>query len=147
MLVFLQIFPNFSEPVICRTPASDCFCSMLVKHLQVLVFLLDHFFSTVVMEKKFDSESFNSNKVNCPQKSQIRIKTGKVLRCPTNTPHVFHVETTWKQPFPRHFNVEYTWCVCKWCLIILWTLGLIGLFKCYESLSETFVIFIETFAN
>ena len=30
---------------------------------------------------------------------------------PTNKPRVFHVETTWKRPFPRRFNVEYTWCV------------------------------------
>ena len=32
---------------------------------------------------------------------------------PINTPRVFHVETTWKQPFSRRFNVEYTWCVCR----------------------------------
>ena len=32
---------------------------------------------------------------------------------PTNTPHGFHVDTTWKWPFPRHFNVESTWCVCR----------------------------------
>ena len=31
----------------------------------------------------------------------------------TNTPRVFHVETTWKLPFPRRFNVEYKCCVCK----------------------------------
>ena len=30
---------------------------------------------------------------------------------PTNTPRMFHVETRWKQSFPRRFNVEYTWCV------------------------------------
>ena len=24
----------------------------------------------------------------------------------------FHVKATWKRPFPRRFNVEYTWCVC-----------------------------------
>ena len=30
---------------------------------------------------------------------------------PTNTPRVFHVETTWKPSFPRRFNVEFTWCV------------------------------------
>ena len=30
---------------------------------------------------------------------------------PTNTPRGFHVETTWKRPFPRRFNVESTWCV------------------------------------
>ena len=33
-------------------------------------------------------------------------------KCPTNTPHVFHLETTWKGLFPRRFNVKYTWCVC-----------------------------------
>ena len=32
---------------------------------------------------------------------------------PTNTPRVYHVETMWKRPFPRRFNVEYTWCVCR----------------------------------
>ena len=26
---------------------------------------------------------------------------------PTNTPRVFHVETTWKRPFSCRFNVEY----------------------------------------
>ena len=31
---------------------------------------------------------------------------------PANTPRGFHVETTWKRPFPRRFNVESTWCVC-----------------------------------
>ena len=32
---------------------------------------------------------------------------------PTNTSRVFHVETSWKRSFSRHFNVEYTWHVCK----------------------------------
>ena len=32
---------------------------------------------------------------------------------PTNTPCVFHVETTWKRSFPCSFNVEYTWYVCR----------------------------------
>ena len=32
---------------------------------------------------------------------------------PTNTPRGFHVETRWKRPFPRRFNVESTWCVCR----------------------------------
>ena len=32
---------------------------------------------------------------------------------PTNTPRVFHIETTWEQLFPRRFNVEDTWCVCR----------------------------------
>ena len=32
---------------------------------------------------------------------------------PTNTPREFHVETTWKRPFPCRFNVESTWCVCR----------------------------------
>ena len=34
---------------------------------------------------------------------------------PTNTPREFHVETTWKRPFPRRFNMEFTWCVCSRC--------------------------------
>ena len=32
---------------------------------------------------------------------------------PTNARRVFHVETMWKWSFPRRFNVEYTWCVCR----------------------------------
>ena len=32
---------------------------------------------------------------------------------PTNTPRVFHVEKTHKWLFPRCFNVEYMWCVCR----------------------------------
>ena len=34
-------------------------------------------------------------------------------RNPTNTLRGFHVETTWKRPFPRRFNVDSTWCVCR----------------------------------
>ena len=32
---------------------------------------------------------------------------------PTSTPRVFHVKTTRKRLFLRHFNVQYTWCVCR----------------------------------
>ena len=32
---------------------------------------------------------------------------------PTNTPRRFHVETTWKRPFPCRFNLESTWYVCR----------------------------------
>ena len=32
---------------------------------------------------------------------------------PINTTRGFHVETTWKRSFPRRFNVESTWCVCR----------------------------------
>ena len=32
---------------------------------------------------------------------------------PTNTPRVFHVETTWRRLFPRRFNVKYTLRVCR----------------------------------
>ena len=32
---------------------------------------------------------------------------------PTNTTRGFHVETTWKQPFPCCFNLESKWCVCR----------------------------------
>ena len=35
----------------------------------------------------------------------------ETVSIPTNTPCVFHVETTWKRSFPHRFNVEYTWCV------------------------------------
>ena len=35
------------------------------------------------------------------------------ISLPTNTPRGFHVETTWKRPFPRCFNVQSTWCVCR----------------------------------
>ena len=34
---------------------------------------------------------------------------------PTNVPRRFHVETTWKRPFPRRFNVEFTYMFAsKW---------------------------------
>ena len=36
-----------------------------------------------------------------------------VQNVPTNALRGFHVETTWKQPFPRRFNAESTWCVCR----------------------------------
>ena len=32
---------------------------------------------------------------------------------PANIPRVFYVKTTWKRSFPRRFNMEYTWCVCR----------------------------------
>ena len=32
---------------------------------------------------------------------------------PTNIPRGFHVETMRKRPFPRRFNVESTWFVCR----------------------------------
>ena len=35
------------------------------------------------------------------------------LYSPTNTPRGFHVETTWKRSFPRRYDVESTWCVCR----------------------------------
>ena len=34
-----------------------------------------------------------------------------IIHYPTNTPHVFHVVTTWKLSF--RFNVEYRLCVCR----------------------------------
>ena len=36
--------------------------------------------------------------------------TGYLSYTPANTLSVFHVET---MSFPRRFNVEYTWCVCR----------------------------------
>ena len=32
---------------------------------------------------------------------------------PANKPRVFHDEKTWKQKFPRRFNVEYKWSICR----------------------------------
>ena len=32
---------------------------------------------------------------------------------PTNRPSVFHIEMTWKRPFPYRFNVENTRFVCR----------------------------------
>ena len=43
---------------------------------------------------------------------------------PTKIPRIFNVETTWKRPFPRRFNVEYTLCVCRENFFyILWYCG------------------------
>ena len=36
-----------------------------------------------------------------------------MVKYPTNTPRVFPIEMTWKRPFRRRFNVEYTWFVCS----------------------------------
>ena len=47
-------------------------------------------------------------------KFQFNVHTSKFTSSnPTNIPRAFHLETTWKRPFLRHFNVEYTWCVCR----------------------------------
>ena len=37
---------------------------------------------------------------------------------PTNTPRGFHVEMTWKRPFPRRFNLESTLCLCVGVFIV-----------------------------
>ena len=42
-------------------------------------------------------------------RKQLRIKR----LFPTKTPRGFYVETTWKRPFPRRFNVESSWCVYR----------------------------------
>ena len=47
------------------------------------------------------------------KKQQIGTVLQITRKYPTNTPRVFRVETTWKRPFPRRFNVKYTWCVCR----------------------------------
>ena len=49
---------------------------------------------------------------NLNEQAQDVILSRKILK-PTNTSRVFHVETTWKWTFPRHFNLEYTWFVCN----------------------------------
>ena len=37
----------------------------------------------------------------------------KKIESYTNTSRAFHVETMWKRPFPRRFNVECTWCIWR----------------------------------
>ena len=52
----------------------------------------------------------------CYDSTSIKIFTPRSmprLHIPTNTPYGFYVETTWKRPFPRRFNVESTECVCR----------------------------------
>ena len=49
------------------------------------------------------------------QNFQILILTNTRIPFPTDTPRVFHVETTWKRTIPHRFNVEYTWSVCRVC--------------------------------
>ena len=36
-----------------------------------------------------------------------------MMNCPTNKPRGFHIGTTWKQSFPRRFNVESMWCISR----------------------------------
>ena len=48
-----------------------------------------------------------------PDASMNHVFFHRLCIFPTNTPRVFHVETTWNRTFPRRFNVEYTWSVCR----------------------------------
>ena len=48
-------------------------------------------------------------KVSKFEKLKASLILQKNSHSPTNTPLVFHVETTCKRPFPLRFNVEYTW--------------------------------------
>ena len=57
----------------------------------------EHLFYRIPLDGCFCSENYLLN----------------ILEYPTNTSRVFHVETTWKRLFPRRFNVENTWCVCR----------------------------------
>ena len=53
-----------------------------------------------------------SDQVNVCWEGNSRSTSSMKTGYPTNTPRVFHVETTWKRLFLRCFNAEYTWCVC-----------------------------------
>ena len=60
--------------------------------------------------------TFSYQKISTSYTFLLVFKIVESLQCilnPTNTPREFHVETTWKRPFPRRFNVELTWCVCR----------------------------------
>ena len=54
----------------------------------------------------------NNDKNQC-QLILFQVLYGHFSNIPTNTPARFHVETTLKRSFPRRFNVESTWCVCR----------------------------------
>ena len=54
--------------------------------------------------------------LHCQPISKMFLKPVKHLWCsfcPANTPRKFHMKTTWTRQFPRHFNVEYMWCICR----------------------------------
>ena len=93
------------------------------------------------------SDTFCSNKI-----WYMLIHVKMILNhCPTNTPRVSHVETTRKRPFPRPFNVEYTWYVSR--VIILfsnnWLLKEVILWKARSSRPEVFykIGVLENFAK
>ena len=70
---------------------------------------------TVTETWRYDSD-LNFRHPLCYDSTSIKIFTPRSiprLHIPTNTPHGFYVETTWKRPFPRRFNVESTECVCR----------------------------------
>ena len=63
---------------------------------------------------KYTTKTYTSNHIGLLCTKGLTLQ--HFVRCNficTNRPHVFHVEKTWKRPFPRHFNVEKTLCVCR----------------------------------
>ena len=63
-----------------------------------------------MLESLFSKDA-SLKKVLLPSKTLSNSGTSQRLASyQTNTPLVFHVETTWKR---RRFNVEYTWCVYR----------------------------------
>ena len=96
----LKYFANFTGKHHCRsfflTESSGLQLFKKVSSTQV--------FSFGICEN-FKNTYFEENLLLKP----VQISSG----LPTNTPRGLHVETTWKRPFPRRFNVESTWCVCR----------------------------------
>ena len=68
--------------------------------------------------------------------------TGVTSSNSRNTPRVFHVETTWKGPFPHRFNVEYTWCVCSECVFMSIDVVLVTFFVNFRYISRLFLLFL-----
>ena len=59
-----------------------------------------------------ENNDFILDRIKLPKSCKEK-PLGVITDNPTNTPCGFHVEITWKRPFPRRFNVESTWCVCR----------------------------------
>ena len=84
---------------------------MCLSLLRVYFYFIFYFQLTDSLEPcvKQPQSFLKSQKIEIKFNLEIHVFIGN----PTNTPGVFHVETTWKRSFSRCFNVEYTWFVCR----------------------------------
>ena len=95
---------------------------LFMKNLKILnIYLTNH----IACKKIFDLQYMNTknlekkywnNKINpktFSQWSKNLFEEIWIFQFPTNKPRGFHFQTTWKHSFPRHFNVEFTWCISR----------------------------------